>query len=560
MCKANSAVATTKPETRKSTIYRLKPPPDGDLCALVRAHYLEKEGFKARPFEREGVTGLLVTGTIVRDRAKWCSTAEELTGLSVQEGNNSSAGLLLIPTQRAIYAISYGLGHHMLDSFYLDMGFGLEFGTRCLDSGRIKLVRQQIMDARGRTEENTTTLGESIEDFGIDQFGSIFTKISGTVSKEALTHLGDGARTVTVSCSDSNIKLPMATSWAEFRNDLQVIEDVCSRQNPLPELDFIDRVHPLTKKTELVEQLNKELDALLADPSSSRLALAVPSECLDGFDSAQAFQVTKGKRVHQVDELNLNALLEFVHDRASGTRIDVLKSVQVQMFSDAECDTPASGRVVGHRWLTAEVSHGAGRYFYHQGRWYEIGAEYLESIEKELTELFNQKSSVAMPPWPKRKAGSTETYEEGAYNEDAAKQPGYILFDKKKVVTQKFKGGGLEICDLLGPDNQLICVKKADQSTAPLNHLFAQGVVAVETLRHDRIVREKFLELLAEHAPGRVASEDLGSITLVYAIRLKGGEKININSLFAFAQVSLLRAVKRLREMGARVEIVTITR
>ena len=37
--------------------------------------------------------------------------------------------------------------------------------------------------------------------------------------------------------------------------------------------------------------------------------------------------------------------------------------------------------------------------------------------------------------------------------------------------------GPLEICDLLGPDNELIHVKRAEGS-APLSHLFSQATLA----------------------------------------------------------------------------------
>ena len=59
-----------------------------------------------------------------------------------------------------------------------------------------------------------------------------------------------------------------------------------------------------------------------------------------------------------------------------------------------------------------------------------------------------------------------------------------MLLDKNTVRTRRLRGGGLEIADALGPSGQFVCVKKAD-STAPLNHLFAQGRVAIETLRYD---------------------------------------------------------------------------
>nr|WP_322748590.1 MULTISPECIES: DUF6119 family protein [unclassified Frankia] len=107
------------------------------------------------------------------------------------------------------------------------------------------------------------------------------------------------------------------------------------------------------------------------------------------------------------------------------------------------------------------------------------------------------------------------------YNRQIAAQDGYVLLDKDTVRTRRLRGGGLEIADALGPAGQLICVKKAD-GTAPLNHLFAQGRVAIETLRYDLGAREKFLAKLDELAPGHPLDTSFSSPTLVYGIRPQG--------------------------------------
>lgn len=559
---ASSKRSGSLPQTRKSSLYRLKVPQreglDVDLRKFVREKYFKREGYSAREVKVDGLPGLLVTGTVARDRADWCAVVERLTGVEVQEENRSAAGLLLVRTDQAVYAVTYGVGHHMLDPFHLDLGFGLQFATRCLDQQSILLVRRQIMDARGRTDEYATTRGEHIEDFGIERVGAIITRISGIVSNTPLTYLDGGRRrSVRVSCGDSRIQLPLATTPAEFRRDLRAIEEVCARPNPLPGLQFIDRIRSLTDKTEIVGELEGRLEELIADPATARMALSIPGECLDGFADAQTFLVKKGARSETVSDLDLKALLHFVRDQPPGRRLETLKNVRVQMFGDTECENPISSMVAGHRWLTADVSIGPGRYFYYQGSWYEIGADYLASIEEELSELFNREASVTLPPWPWELKGENA---EARYNAKVAEQDGYALFDKKTVVTDKFRGGGLEICDVLGPEGQLICIKQAARQSAPLSHLFAQGTVAVEALRNDPKVRRKFLDLLERHVPNHPVAEDLGALTLVYGILLKDGQEITVDSLFAFAQVSLLEAVRRLRAMNARVEVVTIGR
>jgi uncharacterized protein (TIGR04141 family) len=127
------------------------------------------------------------------------------------------------------------------------------------------------------------------------------------------------------------------------------------------------------------------------------------------------------------------------------------------------------------------------------------------------------------------------------------------------VRTRSLRGGGLEIADALGPFGQFVCVKKAD-STAPLNHLFAQGRVAIETLRYDHEAREKFLVKLQKLDPGHPLDKSFSTPVLVFGIMLKDGIPLTVNSLFAFAKISLLHTATMVDGMGANLQIVSITR
>jgi uncharacterized protein (TIGR04141 family) len=554
-----------KPATRKSTLHRLKVP-DGqtvELRDLVRSHYLDRPGYQARPFSREGIEGLLITGGIPRDRADWCTAAQEITGLEVNERSHSAAGLIIMRTARGLYALSYGVGFHMLDPYYRDDEFGLEFATRSLDEDGVIKIRNQIMDGRGRVDEYSVARGERIDGFGLDRFGTIVKRLCGTVSGIPLTSVRAGkVQQVKVECAESTIKLPLATSPEEFLSDLCAVEEVCAREEPLPELRFVDRVRRFEPSSRKAAEAQATLEELLTNPSSPRLALGIPESCQDALGSAQAFRLTRAGRSMDVTELSLEALLHFVGDVEAGGRLKALGQVRILMYSDDDGLTPASAATNGREWLIADIPAGANRYFYGQGKWYEIGAGYLQTLEEELQQLLDKQSTVSLPPWPKGalNAKGQDSHDEGWYNSQAATQTGYILFDKKNIVTEKFKGGGLEICDLLGPDNQLVCIKKAASKTAPLSHLFAQGVAAVETLRSDEEVRSRFLAQVARHTPGHRMLEDFGTLRVVFGILLKDGQDITVNSLFAFAQVSLLQSARRLRAMNAEVEIVPIRR
>ncbi|MEU6395566.1 DUF6119 family protein [Streptomyces cinnamoneus] len=534
-----------------------------ELSEFVRHKYLDGADYEVRYFTREGIEGLLMTGGVPRERADWCDTVESITGLDVNERNRAAAGLVLMRTARGVYALSYGVGHHMLDPYYRDDEVGLEFATRCLDDAGVIKVRNQIMDGRGRVDEYSVSRGERIDDFGLDRFGAVVRRICGTVSGLALASLESGRmRRVRVECSQATIKLPLATSLEEFLSDLRTIEDVCARPDPLPQLRFVSRVHTLNNGSRKAVEAQKILEALLADPDSPRLTTGVPDACQESHSSAQAFRIRRGAQVIETSELELRHLLAFVKDKPQGERLKALADVRVTMFSDDDCQTPAGVATNGKEWLIADIQANPDRLFYGNGKWFEVGAGFIETLEEELTSLFEAPRTITLPCWTKGPLNSDgqDSHDEDWFNHRAAEQDGYLLFDKKNVHTSKFKGGGLEICDVLGPDSQLICVKKATSSTAPLNHLFAQGVVAVETLRSDVEVRAKFLKQVAAHSPNHRLIKDFGTLRVVFGILLKDGKDIAVDSLFAFAQVSLLQAVRRLRAMNADVEVIAIRR
>ncbi len=541
---------TTPP--RRSSLYRLRltgPLEQEDLRSLVVEKYLDREGFATHAVDHEGLDGLMVSGTIAPGGADWCRTLSRLTGRPVLEENRTSLGLLLVRTTRAVYALTFGMGHLLIEQSRVDPAFGIEFAVRCLDEERITKVRRQVMDARGRMDENSATGGEHIRGFGIEQFGEIVSQISGQVEGVPLTFNSDLKRWAHVTGSDRSIKLHLGATPTLLLHDLQRIEEVCDRPDPVPGLGFIAQVRPLKGTDERVVRLDERLDAVLGDIDAQQVALAVPGECRDRYELAESFSVAIGGRPRQVPELDMDDLLAGVREKPAGQRLATLRRGRIQMFADTDGAEAISRRLGADQWLTAELADEAVHYFHSQGQWYEVGAEYLGVIEQRITELLARPTHVTLPPWP-------EGMDEGRYNELVAAQDGYLLLDKKTVHTERFRGGGLEIADALGPAGQLICVKRASK-TAPLNHLFAQGRVAVETLRRDSGARTEFVAMLPDDHP---ADRGFATPTVVYGVLLKNGLPLTADSLFAFAKVSLLQAVTALEGMGARVEVVSITR
>jgi uncharacterized protein (TIGR04141 family) len=99
------------------------------------------------------------------------------------------------------------------------------------------------------------------------------------------------------------------------------------------------------------------------------------------------------------------------------------------------------------------------------GDWFEIGADYARASRDAICRLFPATPTISLPPWslPTRR---TE-YDYNCYVE--ARSPGqYMCLDRNRALRDPLGARSpLEICDLLGPGNELIHVKRAEGS-APL--------------------------------------------------------------------------------------------
>lgn len=549
-----SYVSSTRP-THRATLQRLRPPAGrSGLLSCVAPGYREREGFEIRPFSHEGLEGLLVLGAVPQERAEWCTALSSLVGEEVGVPSLVPGAVLLVRTDTAVYALSYGTGRHMIDQTHLDTGFGMRFALRSLNARQVKLVRRHLMDSRGRTDEHSTARVGSLHDLNREWIGSVVSRLTGMAVDLPLTHARSTRRPTRVECTDTSLTLPLGYTPRLLLGDLRAIEEICARPGELPGLESVARIRSLRGKgrTALVQGLDRRLDALLGAPSSGRLALSVPDECAH-LDDVLAVRCTLGSRVVRGGHVSLGKLLTLVRDRPAGRRLSALRQARVQLFADLTCGVELSAPLPAHRWLAAEVREGASYHFYWQGQWYVVGEEYLAALADDVRDLLSEPVCVSLPRWPVGKR-----YDERWFNEEIAKQDGYTLFDRRTVRTPTFRGGGLEICDVLGPRGELIMVKKADSGSAALSHLSAQSRVAVEALRYDVQVREKFLARVREFRDDLTADQILAAPTVVFAIRLKGGVPLTVESLFPFTQVALLQTAVALGGMGARVAIASV--
>jgi len=533
--------------TRRTTLWALRSTSPVENC--IQEKYRAGDEFELAPVQIGGKAALLVHGSIKTPEAKWSETLSAYTNQQLSLGNSTAAALLLIPRASRVLALSYGMGWILLDQGLIEQGFGLRYAVRALDAEQVRQVTRHLLEHRAQIDRNSVPSGQRVEDFAIEEYGEVISRLVGRAGSSGnLSFSKAGRPYFSLSGSDS-LALPIGRTTAGMLGDLDEIERVVDQEQPVEDLRFVEQLRYLKSKDERVPKLEALLGAALEPETDARLALAYPFERDEEHGEAQAYRIKlPGEKPQIVDDLTLERLREPLAELPEAERLSTLAKAKVQALADDSGDTVVGREIPANKWITAEVTLDGQQYFYRQGRWYEVGAGYLEYLRGQVDEILGHKSGVSLPDW---KRGE----EEKDFNARAATASGYALLDRKLVHT-KAHPRGIELCDLLGPDNELIHVKRAG-SSAPLSHLFAQGAVSAEALTTDPEARAKLRELVAEQRADRPLPEDWQPDRVVYAMALD--RQITSETLFTFSQVVLVRYAQRLARMRVKVAILPIS-
>jgi uncharacterized protein (TIGR04141 family) len=484
--------------------------------------------------------------------APWCAQARITTGVDVRYTTRNAGGLLILQLDGDVYAISYGKGHLWLKDEVKDPRFGLNYAIRSIDADQILDLVRRLPGARGRTDSTLVPGGTTIWSLGIERHAEVVRRIGGLVENSALTFARTRGRSVKVDGA-TGLHLRLGVQPADLVSDLREIAAVCRQQAPHPDLAFVENITPVASRT-LIADLTDQLDALLGEitPDADRLTVAVPDAALPQLPDAHAFAVRIGNATTTaLTHLRREDLLHRTRLQPAGRRVDTLRAGRVTLLADDDGQR-ALGGSSALKWIEATGSVGPRRFFLMEGQWYELGATYLDDVRDYVGRLLGRGApTLDLPAW-------RPDMVEKDYNLHVADvRPGqYVCLDRRGVTTRLHRTHGVEICDLLGPNNELIHVKHASGS-APLSHLFAQGQVAAETLNNSPEARRTFSNLVRAHGWGRTVPEDFTPKKVVYAILLKQGEDLTLDTLFPFSQVTLRRAAVSL-EGKAEVEVIPI--
>ena len=553
-----------RPRTRLATLYRLAAGVDASregmfdaFTQYVGVHELDERRAEVEFIDIAGMPAVWVGIQEEDEVAEWCADASATTGLNLAYTDCGCSGVLLLGIDGVAYAMSYGGGHRLIPKELLDDRFGLSFLIRRLNSDEVQGLVRRRPNARGRTDSTLVAAGAPVWTLNIAESVEIIRKIGGHAKDFKVTFSAGSDRTVNVEGS-VGLRMRFGVEPDALVADIREVERVCRDEQPNPALEFIEHIQPVNDAT-TKKELDGELDKLLAGTAASvgdRLIPVAPTSVLDSYSQAHSFTVRIGyERVVPASSLELEDFLRQTRSRRDGDRVNALRGGRVYLNAD-DGGEDVLDHARADQWFEANVSIEARRFFLMDGDWFEIGADYVRASHEAIVRLFPVTPSITLPPWSL--AVNRTEYEYNSFV--AARSCGqYLCLDRNVSVRNPLGARStLEICDLLGPRNELIHVKRAEGSM-PLSHLFSQGYVSAQSLvAGPSSVLQRFTETVAGLPHGRTLDPAFRPTKVVYAILLDNGKQLSPTTLFPFSQATLAQAARLLGSYGIEVEVIGI--
>jgi uncharacterized protein (TIGR04141 family) len=558
----STLVGMNQPKTRPVTLHRLSDIPathDGMWDALME-HAGEKRLRELGAYpDLTDVDGQPAVWTGFQGptrAATWCADAAITTGVPMPYETADAGGVLLFVVDGIVYEISYGSGCHLFPDEVHDQRFGLRFLIRCLDPGRVQAIVRRRPDARGRTDSTLVPSGVPVWTLGIMESAEIVRRVGGLADDLDVTYATKTGTSTKVT-GGAGLQMRLAVAPGALVADVREVERVCRERKPHESFAFIDYIQPIAS-TKKKAELDARFDGLLGtSDGGGQVVPVVPVPALDDLSAAHSFTLQIGSGTPPPrDQLELRYFLQRTRPMRADTRMAALRKGHVRMNAD-DGGTEALARLRADRWLEAHVSDADGRrFFYMDGHWYEIGDQYVQASRHEIARLFPHQPSLDLPPWY-----LASGRDEGNYNAHVpCVRGGYVCLDKNKRVRDPLgrSRSSVEICDLLGPDNELIHVKRA-KGSAPLSHLFSQGLVSVQTLRYGpHAAREQFATEVRRLGKGKTLDPDFRPKKVVFAILMENGKELTADTLYPFSQVTLAHVARVLGTYDIEVEVIGI--
>ncbi|WP_164988189.1 DUF6119 family protein [Bradyrhizobium betae] len=448
--------------------------------------------------------------------------------------------------------LTFGTGHHSLDPDALERSFGLKVVLNAVARSNLRSLDIATLDATTFQKRIQASRDADLQGFGIDVDRDLLRLAAGSpkdnsfarslAGKDALTlHTKTSPADVIEKCKTA-LKLHQATDYKV-------------------DFGFIDFISPV-RQQDLLEQLDSlafvELQELVKGHASD-LHITLP-DILSPEESAEVGYFGIGLKSGRKQVYTQIAIEDYVEELRAGQIAEIADmaelrgSHEIRVITDGEGDKKQRRKL--YDCFVYELTYKSDTYVLFAGDWFVVDKAFHAAVENDFAKLVAKKPFVA----------STKTESEREFITELDAHKNLLNLDQVKLSPASAPGANLEPCDFLSTTKQFIHLKDG-HSSAPISHLWNQGVVSAESFVRD----EKFrIDLRKEVKKRQTRSKKAGfdailpdgrskpvpsEFTVVFGIMRDRYKKSGVISIPFFSKVSLRSVADRIQLMGFPVEV-----
>jgi uncharacterized protein (TIGR04141 family) len=474
-------------------------------------------------------------------------STEALTELKTQ----SCSAVLLLEAKNRRFALSFGQGHHALDEDAIQRGFGLRVVLNSVARGRLRTLDSASLDSTVMQRRAQASRDTDLSAFGIDQDRDILRLASGTPESN------DFAKALTgKDALQLRAKIPADKLLDRCGRALDLFQATDYKKD----FAFIDHVLPVQDTL-----LNAELDGItfaeiktLVEGKPSDLHLAMPEILAPGSGFEIGYfgvGLRPGAKTAYV-EVSIDDYIEELRkgNFAEIPDLPVLRgSHQIRVIEEGEGDKSHKQRL--YNCLVYETVLRNNTYVLFDGEWYLVEKKFHAAVES----AFNALLRPAFKP-------STTALNEQKLIKELETEADLLSIDRTKVSPMGAPGANLEPCDFLSRDRQLIHLKDGHAS-APLSHLWNQGLISAEAFMSDETFRKGFRKKVRLREkefkktgfvallPPASKKPDANTYPVIFGVMRHPYKATKLLGLPFFSKVALRAVAERLARMNFNVEL-----
>lgn len=375
----------------------------------------------------------------------------------------SASAVLIVEVAGRTFLLTFGYGHTMIEDGVVEPRFGLKATLNAIDPDKLRSLDSKSFERIQRLSREQLSRDAGVQAFGLNVEQDLLSGVVGTPEDEAYGRrmVGRDSLTTFVPCNLDDLPTVLELY-------LQLSEQDRYKQR-FPWVDNIAEVSDRLTRS----RLDAELARLIRRQELGEIVLTPPD--LIDWEEFGHFAYRSGRNAIPHDELLWEDFFREVRPANDVTPL-TLEGDRIACSLDDLGTRMKTWSL--RRCIAGEVVFQGARYVISEGKWYRVDQNFVDRVVQAVHNI--SPCAEALPAYTRGEA-------EDKWNRAAAQGSGgrWALMDKQMIHTGL---GQIEFCDLFSDQKRMIHAKRHSGS-APLSHLFAQGVVSARLFQGDPAFR-----------------------------------------------------------------------